>query len=56
LDAYDSEYRDHDVLELLLGVNEAQASLENNSYKIVGVKKISHNANPNADNFDLINK
>ncbi len=54
MDAYDSEYRDHDVLELLLGVNEAQASLENNSYKIAGDKKISHN--PNADNFKTINK
>lgn len=49
IDAYDSEYRDHDVLELILEFNEVQAPLENTSCKTVGVKKISHN--PNEDNL-----
>ena len=54
IDAYDSEYRDHDYWNSSLMFNEVQAPLENTSCKTVGVKKISHN--PNEDKFHPINK
>jgi hypothetical protein len=56
IDAYDSEYRDHDYWNLSLMFNEVQAPLENARCKTVGVKKISHNPNANTDNFEPINK